>query len=65
MSEPDYKSFALDIINSTFKHYVDNFVVQELAVKYGIIVRTGYDHNRHGENDVDAVDGDDWYEFVE
>jgi hypothetical protein len=65
MSEPDYKRFAMALINDMFKGVdVNNFDVQDMAVKHGILKKTKYDPERHGDNDFDAVKGDDWYEFV-
>jgi hypothetical protein len=40
---------------------LDCFDVQDLAVKYGLLSKTVYDPEKHGECEYGSVAGDDWY----
>ena len=37
--------------------------VQDMAIKYGLLVATAYDPEKHGPNDCDLEKGDQWFEF--
>lgn len=56
--------FAEGMIQDAFDgRDVEGSDIQERAVACGLIIETTYSYERHGENEVDAEDGDPWYKF--
>lgn len=60
----DLTTFALWCVEQVFEGCdLDGGDVQDKAVECGVLVPTRYDPAIHGENQVDAEPGDDWYVF--
>lgn len=58
------RAFCREIIQSlAFDGGDGGDVVQDLAVKHGLLIETEYDPDKHGPNDVDAEAGEQWYVF--
>lgn len=63
MAKCDWAAFGKAVMNFWPDGAPDGFDLQHLAEEHGIIKRSagGYDPARHGENDVCADKGDEWF----
>lgn len=57
-------AFSQWIINETFRgSEPDGGQIQEQAVECGLLVKTTYDPERHGESEFDTQPGDTYFEY--
>jgi hypothetical protein len=67
MTRPDYVGFARWCIQegSWAGTSLDGGEIQDAALRFGIIKQEPYCPEKHGDNDVSAERGDDWFVFTE
>lgn len=61
--QPDYQQFAVEIMEDWPYGDVDGGDLQDIAVKYGLLVRVegGFNPDVHEDVDCIAEPGDPWY----